>query len=76
MLEGICPQCGRRHYGQALNRQRNQLCVKCGCGLAIRRNGVLIHQASLLGAIEYKIGLEKDHFEQMRQKVTFFLNRN
>jgi hypothetical protein len=75
-LEGICPKCKRRHYGPALMSQRNQMCVKCGSVLDMRRDGILVRRVNTTGARDYKIDLKIDVWEQMRQKVNFFLSRN
>jgi hypothetical protein len=75
-LEGICPKCQRRHYGPALNQHRNQLCVKCGSVLVIKRDGIQVRRINLPATRDYKINLKIDIWEQMRQKVTFFLSRN
>jgi transcription initiation factor IIE alpha subunit len=54
-LEGICPKCGHRYYGWALNIQSNQLCVKCGSALEIRKDGVLVRpRLPTLRAEEYE----------------------
>ncbi len=75
-LVGICPKCKRRHYGPALTRQRNQMCVKCGSVLDIRKDGILVRRVNLSGVRDYKIDLKIDIWEQMRQRVNFFLSRN
>jgi hypothetical protein len=75
-VEGICPRCKCRHYGPALNQRRNQLCVKCGSALLMKRDGIHVPRGNLPVAREYKINLKIDVWEQMRQKVTFFLSRN
>jgi hypothetical protein len=72
LFKGICPKCKRRHYGPALNQPRNQLCVKCGSVLDIRKGGIVVRRVNMLGTKAYKINLEIDIWEQMRQKVIFF----
>jgi predicted nucleic-acid-binding Zn-ribbon protein len=42
MLEGICPKCGNRHVGWALQFERYQACTKCGTGLDIYEGGKLV----------------------------------
>jgi hypothetical protein len=42
MLEGRCPRCGVCQIGWALQFERYQACPKCGTGLDIYRNGVLV----------------------------------
>ena len=77
-LEGICPQCGARFRGWALTIQRNQLCVKCGSALEIRKDDVLIRSGfSPFKAEEYRAGSDQDRWEELRNKnILFYLTRN
>ena len=77
-LEGICPKCGLHYHGWALNTQRNQLCIKCGSALEIRKDGVLIRSGFYpFKADEYKVGSDQDNWEDLRDKnLLFYLTRN
>ena len=35
MIEGRCPNCGKRYHGWALSQPCNQICDNCGVGLLI-----------------------------------------
>ena len=35
MIEGRCPNCGKRYYGWALSQPCNQICNNCGVALLI-----------------------------------------
>jgi hypothetical protein len=39
MLEGRCPKCGAKYYGWQLYFPRHQMCVLCGVGLELIRDG-------------------------------------
>ena len=42
MLEGKCPKCGASYFGWALCFPRHQVCLKCGVGLKILKDGKLV----------------------------------
>jgi uncharacterized protein (DUF983 family) len=48
-FEAICPKCGGRYYGWALNAERYRLCSKCGSTLEVKRDGVLVAPNSSAG---------------------------
>jgi predicted nucleic-acid-binding Zn-ribbon protein len=77
-LEGICPKCSSHYYGWALGSQKNQLCVKCGSSLVIRKDDVLIRSGfSPFKANEYNTGSSQDHWEDLRNKnLMFYLTMN
>ena len=77
--EGICPQCGLRYVGWALLTQRNHLCMKCGCALEIRKDGVVYRHSECFSftAEEYHYGSQQDKWEDLRNKnLLFYLTRN
>jgi hypothetical protein len=76
--EGICPACGLHYHGWALTAQRNQLCLKCGTALEIRKDGVMIRSGfSPFKAAEYVMGAEKERWEDLRDKnLLFYLTKN
>ena len=88
MLEGICPKCRRRYRGWALNTRRNQICVKCGRGLDIKKDGVLVHSRFPSFRVdEYKVTPDQVNWEYLRRetlqqetlrekKLLYFLQRN
>jgi hypothetical protein len=45
MIEAICPQCKVHYYGQALSARQNQICMKCGNPLAIKRDDCITFPA-------------------------------
>lgn len=60
MFEGICPKCGCRHSGWALQFERYQSCPRCGTSLNIFENGKLIARGySPFEAPEYIIDTKK-----------------
>ena len=77
-LEGFCPKCGARFHGWALTVQRNQLCLKCGSALEIRKDGVLIRSGfSPFKADEYQAGTDQEKWEELRDKnLLYYLTRN
>ncbi len=77
--EGFCPECGLRYLGWALVTQRNQLCIKCGSALQIRKDGVIYRhtERAAFKAEEYVAGLDQDKWEDLRDKnLLFYLSRN
>ena len=77
-FEGTCPHCGTHFYGQALNRQRNQLCVKCGSALEIKKNGFRTQSEIYpFGVVEYDLAPEKDNWQDLEKKnLLFYLTMN
>ena len=39
MLEGICPKCGKHHYGWILKLAEHQICNSCNSSLEIAEEG-------------------------------------
>jgi hypothetical protein len=78
MFEGFCPDCNFHYHGLALDTRRNQLCVKCGGALEIRRNGVLIYsKISCFRVEEYLTGPNLRSCENPQEKnLLFYLTRN
>jgi hypothetical protein len=74
-LEGICPKCSTHYLGWALSSQKNQLCVKCGSSLVIRKDDILI--CGGFSADEYNTGSSQDNWEDLRNKnLMFYLMMN
>ena len=38
-MTGICPKCGEKYYGWALQEEKHQYCDKCGTKLVITKDG-------------------------------------
>jgi hypothetical protein len=77
-LEGICPKCSSHFYGWALSNQRNQLCVRCGSALEIRKDDVVIRiGCSPFKANEYRADSNQGNWEDLRNKnLLFYLTMN
>ncbi len=55
-MEGRCPKCGARYFGEALRMCQNQMCGYCGCGLEIKdEQGQTFAGYSPFTAAEYKL---------------------
>ena len=76
--EGFCPACGLHYHGRAFISQRNQICLKCGTALEIRKDGVRIRSGySPFKAAEYMVGVDQEKWENLRDKnLRFYLTKN
>lgn len=56
-MEGICPNCGVRYYGWALDEPQWQHCDQCGTMLDIERDGVVYPSGQLVlrSAVEIEV---------------------
>jgi len=61
MIEGRCPKCGKRYYGWALLKPRNQSCAECGTALLITEDGKTFFEGySPFKAGKYNVDKPKD----------------
>jgi hypothetical protein len=73
MLEGICHECGLHYHGWGLNSRRNQMCLKCGCALEIRNDGLLVRSPfSPFKAEEYQVSNDPEEWEDLCAKNLLF----
>jgi hypothetical protein len=70
MLEGICHECGLHYHGLALYNRHNQICLKCGCMLQIKSDGVLVRSTcTSLRSEKYQASpLEQEEWEDLCSK--------
>jgi hypothetical protein len=76
--QAICPKCGARYYGWALQTPRHQMCEICGAALVVRINGVLIRSKfSPVMAHAQQVDLNLGVWEDLCEKeLSFHLTVN
>jgi hypothetical protein len=78
MLEAICPQCKVHYHGQALSTYQNRLCVKCGSGLIVRTDDLLVYPAFFpIKTEEYHVSSGEEEWEDLRtMNLLIYMNLN
>jgi hypothetical protein len=68
-LECVCPDCGAHYPSSLISPQHHQFCLRCGCDLELRQNGIIV-RASCPGlkAQKYSCNLHLPSWENLLTK--------